>query len=140
MNELSFFDSFFNDVFGNANSNVAFKSFGNAPRVDVKETKDAYTLEMELPGRSESDVNIELDRDVLSISSKTENKTSNETDNNDVKFILRERKCQSFTRRFGLPVDVQKDSISANFKNGILTINMQKKAIDEPKKIMISAS
>lgn len=140
MNELSFFDSLINDVFGNGNSNLTFKSYSNTPRVDVIENQDSYTLEMELPGKSEADVNIELDHDVLSISSKKEEKKDENAEVKESKFILKERKVLNFSRRFTLPLDVEKNSITANFKNGILTVNMAKKAIEAPKKIMISAS
>ena len=70
MNELSFLDSLFNNVLGDATPQAVYTC--SAPRVDVKEEDNAYTLEMELPGRSEKDVNIELDHDNLTISSKQE--------------------------------------------------------------------
>ena len=97
---------------------------------------------MELPGRTENDVNIELDHDNLTISSKVcEEKESKEDkkDKKKTKYILKERRSTSFERRFALPADVDAESIKANFKNGILTINMAKKAIAAPKHIAIEA-
>ena len=140
MNELSFLDSIFNDVMGNTPS--VMYSAACSPRVDVKEEDNAYSLEMELPGRSEKDVNIELDHDTLTIASKTEESKETKEDKKDKKngkYILKERRVSEFTRRFTLPSDVDAESISANFKNGILTINMNKKAIAAPKKIAIEA-
>ena len=55
-------------------------------------------------------------------------------------YILKERRYSEFSRRFALPSDVDEESISANFKNGILSINMKKKAVVAPKKIQIMAS
>ena len=138
MNELSFIDSLFNDMMGNTPSVMYTTS---APRVDVKEEDNAYTLEMELPGRTEKDVNIELDHDNLTIASKTEETKESKEDKKDkkTKYILKERRCTNFERRFTLPGDVDADSITANFKNGILTINMTKKAIAAPKHIAIEA-
>ena len=138
MNELSFIDSLFNDMMGNTPS-VMYTAA--APRVDVKEENNAYTLEMELPGRSENDVDIELDHDNLTIASKKEETKESKEDKKDkkTKYILKERGCSSFERRFALPADVDTESITANFKNGILTINMQKKAIAAPKRIAIEA-
>ena len=138
MNELSFIDSLFNDMMGNTPS-VMYTA--NAPRVDVKEENNAYTLEMELPGRSEKDVDIELDHDNLTIASKNEETKESKEDKKDkkTKYILKERRSTSFERRFTLPADVDTESISANFKNGILTINMAKKAIAAPKRIAIEA-
>lgn len=138
MNELSFIDSLFNDMMGNTTSVICNAS---APRVDVKEEDNAYTLEMELPGRCEKDVDIELDHDNLTIASKTEETKESKEDKKDkkAKYILKERRSSSFERRFSLPADVDTESISASFKNGILTINMQKKAIAAPKRIAIEA-
>ena len=138
MNELSFIDSLFNDMMCNTPS-VMYSA--SAPRVDVKEEDNAYTLEMELPGRTEKDVNIELDHDNLTIASKTEETKETKEDKKDkkAKYILKERRSSSFERRFTLPADVESESITANFKNGILTINMTKKAIAAPKRIAIEA-
>ena len=138
MNELSFIDSLFNDMMGNTPS-VMYST--TTPRVDVKEEDNAYTLEMELPGRSEKDVNIELDHDNLTIASKVEETKETKEDKKDkkAKYILKERRCTNFERRFTLPADIDTESIKANFKNGILTINMTKKAIAAPKHIAIEA-
>ena len=141
MNELSLIDSLFNDVLDSTPS-VMYRAGVSAPRVDVTEDEGAYTLEMELPGRTENDVNIELDHDNLTISSKVEEKETKDEkkDKKKTKYILKERRYSEFSRRFALPSDVDEESISANFKNGILSINMKKKTIAAPKKIAIMAS
>lgn len=139
MNELSFIDSLFNDFLGGDTSRTLYHSTYASPKVDVKEEENAYCLEMELPGRSENDVNIELDKDMLTISSKTEEKKEDKKEKKNEKYILRERHYSSFSRRFTLPSDVNPEGISANFKNGVLTISMQKKAIEAPKRIAIEA-
>lgn len=141
MNELSFFDSLFNDVLGNTSAKAGYYSPVCTPRVDVKEEDNSYVLEMELPGRSENDVNIELDHETLTISSVKEQKKEDakEDDAKKSKFILKERKVAAFERRFLLPSDVDLDSINAGFKNGVLTVNMTKKAVCAPKRIAIEA-
>lgn len=140
MNELSFLDSIFNDVMGTDSTPVLYHSGFSAPKVDVKENKNAYTLEMELPGRTEKDVDIELDHDNLTIQSvKEEKKEEKKEGKESEKYILKERRTNSFTRRFSLPSDVDTESINANFKNGVLTISMKKKALAEPKRIAIEA-
>ena len=138
MNELSLLDSLFNDVLDCTPSTI-YRAGVSTPRVDVTEEDDAYTLEMELPGRTEKDVNIELDHDNLTISSKVSEEKETKEDKKD-KNILKERRYNEFTRRFSLPSDVDEESIKANFKNGILSINMKKKSIAAPKKIAIMAS
>jgi len=140
MNELSFLDSIFNDVMGTDCAPVLYHSGFSTPKVDVKENKNAYTLEMELPGRTEKDVDIELDHDNLTIASVKEEKKEEKKDNKEEgKYILKERRTSSFTRRFTLPSDVDAESINASFKNGVLTISMKKKALAEPKRIAIEA-
>ena len=71
MNELSFLDSLFDNFDGVYGGNYRGSY---VPKVDVKETKDSYTLDMDLPGRNEGDVDIQLDRNVLTISSKNTEK------------------------------------------------------------------
>lgn len=140
MNELNFLDSLFNDFLGDAAAKNVIYHTANAPRVDVKEEENCYTLEMDLPGHSEKDVNIELDHDNLTISSKTNEVKEEKNEKAKTKWILKERRNSSFERRFTLPADVDGEQITASFKNGVLTINMQKKAIAAPKKIMIEAA
>lgn len=137
MNELSILDRLFNEALGNNSCNMYTN--GYTPRVDIKEEKEAYTLEMELPGRSADDVNIELNHDNLTISSKTEDKKDEKSQNKNSKYILRERNYANFERSFKLPDDVNTEDINAKFTNGILTINLGKKEIMLPKRIEVKA-
>lgn len=143
MNDLSLFNSVFDDVFGwNAAPAVVCRTGFTAPKVDVIEEENAYTLEMDLPGRTENDINIELDHDNLTIASKTEEVKEEKEDKKDrknKKYLLQERRTTSFTRRFSLPQDVDADSISASFKNGILSVYMKKKEMAAPKQISVIA-
>lgn len=142
MNELSLFNSLFNDVMGDVTPSVIYHTPVSSPRVDVLEDNNSYTLEMELPGRTEKDVNIELHKDVLTIESVCQEKNEKEDKNSkkdDKKYLLKERRCSNFQRSFTLPQDIDSESVTANFKNGVLTVQMQKKAITPPKKIMIEA-
>lgn len=138
MNELSLLNSLFNEIMDNTNSYKVYSNYAN-PKVDVKENENAYTLEMELPGKTEKDVEIELNHGNLTISSKNEEKKDEEKDSKKEKYILKERNFSKFERRFALPKDVDSEKISANFKNGILTVNMIKKPEASSKKIAIEA-
>ena len=135
MNDFSIFDTLFNNVMAD---NACLYAKNSTPRVDVLEQKDAYTLEMELPGRSENDVNIEVDYKNLKISSVKE-EAKNDSENEKTKYVLRERGSRDFERNFILPEDVDTESIKANFKNGILTINMAKRENAVPRKIEVQA-
>ena len=74
MNDL--LNTILNDLWVSPSACVKTYSY-STPRVDVKENKDSYTLEMDLPGRSEEDIEIELNKDNLTIASKPEKKTEN---------------------------------------------------------------
>lgn len=112
------------------------KMFNYLPSVDIKEEKDAYSLQMDLPGVCEKDVEISLNNRVLSIATKAEEKTEKK----DEKFLLKERRTSSFERRFTLPEDVDGENISAEFKNGVLGISIPRKALASSRRIEIKAS
>lgn len=142
MNELSIFDSLFDDVMNTMNP-VSYRAGYSTPRVDVKADEKGYVLEMELPGRSENDVNIELDHFTLTISSKEESakeEKKEEKENAKINWIIRERRSSQFKRSFTLPEDVNTDGITANFKNGILTLDLPRQELPAPKKILINAA
>ena len=141
MNELSLFDSLFNNTMDSVFNNYRTVS---VPKVDVKETGNAYSLDMELPGRTENDVNIELDHNTLTISSKkeetTEKSEGTEKNNNSGKWLIRERRTSEFSRSFRLPEDVDNENVKATFKNGILNVMMPRKALATPKRIAIECA
>lgn len=140
MNELTLFNRLFNegDFFPKS-----FEATTAVPSVDVKETKDSYVLDMDLPGKTENDVDLSLKDDVLTISShqeETKEKKSESKDAEQGEWLIRERRNYSFTRRFTLPQDVNADGVNASFKNGVLTVVMPRKPITEPKKIAITVA
>ena len=141
MNELTLFDSLFNNTMDSVFNNYRTVS---VPKVDVKETENAYSLDMELPGRTENDVNIELDHNTLTISSKkeetTEKSEGTEKNNNSGKWLIRERRTSEFSRSFRLPEDVDNENVKATFKNGILNVMMPRKALATPKRIAIECA
>lgn len=141
MNELSLFDSLFNNTMDSVFNNYRTVS---VPKVDIKETENAYSLDMELPGRTENDVNIELDHNTLTISSKkeetTEKSEGTEKNNNSGKWLIRERRTSEFSRSFRLPEDVDNENVKATFKNGILNVMMPRKALATPKRIAIECA
>lgn len=144
MNELSILDSLFNDVFENRMPSFNYSKRMVTPKVDVTQSKDSYILEMDLPGRSENDVNLELDQNVLTISSVKETNEEMNLDKKDdssdeSKWIIKERHTSSFSRRFTLPDDIDSENVKATFKNGVLNITIPRKALAAPKRIAITA-
>ena len=102
------------------------------PPVNIKETETMFKVELSAPGKVREAFNIELDNDLLTISSEQEN--DNET--NEGKFTRREFSHVSFRRSFTLPETVKEDGISASYENGILKISLPKKeeALPKPKR------
>lgn len=107
------FDRFFADT-GNFN-------------VDIKENEDAYTVEADLPGLAKEDIELDYKNDVLSIRAQQE--TSTEEKDDESNYIRRERSSRSYNRQF-LIKDVDEDSITAEFDNGVLKVQLPKTETD----------
>ena len=140
---LSDFDRYMDSFFGgnfltpsdrNFSGNYSFQRFP----VDVRETETAYFLEAELPGFDEKDVEVRLDNSTLTIESKKEETSSDATDRTDRGYLIRERRLSSFSRSFKLPENIDPEGISASFKNGVLSLEIAKKAEAQKRVIQIS--
>ena len=144
-NALSDFDRYFESFFGDSFLTPATRTFNRLPAVDVRETEKAYVLEMELPGFDEKDIEISVDGNSLSISSKQEEtRDVNENDPKGEKgnagtWILRERRVNTFSRSFKLPENANPEEVAAEFKNGVLCMEIQKRAEAQKRTIQIKA-
>ena len=107
-----------------------------APKVDIKQKKDRYTIEAELPGVKKDDVNVELSNGVLSISASMSSETKEE---DEEKIIRQERVYGSFERSFYVGEDVEANKLKAEFKDGVLHIELPftKSKKVEPVKVAI---
>ena len=118
-NEL-FGDDLFSRFFGNtANTTM--------PAVNIKEGKEEFTIELAAPGFDKKDFKIDLNNNILEISSEKEVKN----EENDEKVMRCEFQYASFKRYFTLPDTVETDKIKANYKDVILSVVVPKK--DEAK-------
>ena len=103
------------------------------PAVNVRETNDDFILEVAAPGMKREDFKVELDNNVLTISSNREEK---QEDQNNDGFTRREFSYQYFQRSFSLPENkVEGDKISARYVDGILHITVPKKEAAKVKPI-----
>jgi HSP20 family protein len=127
-----FFEEFFND-FPVAGSLL---KGGEAwmPPVDILEKEGNLILRAELPGMNEKDIDLKLDGNVLTL--KGERKLEHEDEKNTFHRI--ERSCGTFSRSFTLPETVDKDKISADYKNGILTVTIPQKPEVKPREIPVA--
>jgi HSP20 family protein len=120
----SVFDDFFSrELFNWGNNNFSSTST-TVPAVNIKETKDAFEVEVAAPGMEKKDFDITLDGNVLTISSTKEH-TEEKKEHN---YTRREFSYQSFRRSFELAKDVvDEDKINARYENGLLHLTIPKK-------------
>lgn len=102
-----------------------------APAVDISETDSAYQIRAELPGMKKDEIKLTVDQGVLTLSG--ERKV--ETQDKDQKHHRIERSFGSFTRSFVLPPDAVADGISAECKDGVLTVRIARTPAAAPKSI-----
>lgn len=95
------------------------------PAVNVMENNDEFKIEVAAPGLEKKDFKIDLENNLLTISSEKE--FQNEEGDKDGKFMRREFSYSSFKRTFTMPQSVNADKISAKHKDGILYISIPKK-------------
>ncbi|GFG18020.1 hypothetical protein IFM61392_10341 [Aspergillus lentulus] len=98
---------------------------GNYPRFDVRETKDSYRLDGDLPGVGKKDVQVEFtDDNTLTVKGHSERESTSE--NPEQSWWFSERSVGDFRRSFRFPGPVDRDHIDATLKDGVLSINVPK--------------
>ena len=122
-NSFDFFDNFFEDDFFP-------KKERNLMRTDIRENKNSYMIDIDLPGFEKENIDLSLDKGYLNIHAKVEKK---EDEKKEEKFVHRERFFGECSRSFYVGDDVEEKDIQAEFKNGILKLTVPKK--DEAKKL-----
>jgi len=116
----AYWDDFFNDKFFNQLKST--DSNKSLPEVNVSEDEKGYTIEVAVPGIAKDDFNLEIENDVLTIS--TEQKENN--DEQKQNFLRREFNYQSFKRSFQLPETIDQEQIKASCDAGILKLSLPK--------------
>ncbi|MCF8335771.1 MAG: Hsp20/alpha crystallin family protein [Bacteroidales bacterium] len=120
-----FLPSFEDDVFGKdfLKDFFDFENNPSVPDVNVKESKDQYTIEVAAPGMDKKDFNVDIQNNMLVISSEKESKDQEEEEN----YLRREFSYTSFQRSFSIPETVDADNIKAKYDNGVLYVELPKK-------------
>ena len=106
----------------------------NVPAVNIKETDTSFEIELAAPGKKKEDFNIEIDHNVLTISS--DEKT--EKEETEGKYTRKEFSYSSFRRAFTLPETVNTENINATYENGVLQVALPKReeALPKPKRLI----
>lgn len=119
--------------------NIEFGGF--SPKVDISEDELALYIHVELAGVNKEDVQISVNDDnIISIKGKKEKEIKKEEENSEGKkvFLRMERSYGEFTRSFQLPDNIDKNSISAKYLDGVLNITLNKKEPEKPKETIVN--
>ncbi|MGB5172063.1 MAG: Hsp20/alpha crystallin family protein [Eudoraea sp.] len=122
-------DIFKPDWFGGLENNESF-----IPAVNILENEASFELELFAPGRKKEDFNVEVDEQVLTISSEIKE----EEEIKEKSYSRKEYTYSSFKRAFTLPDTVNEDAIEASYKDGVLKFVLPKKeeALPKPKRLI----
>ena len=105
------------------------------PRVDIYETKDALYLIADMPGVDEQTVDVELEKNILTITGRVENGRVK-----DYSLVFSEYEVGDYERTFTLSDEIDKDKIKATVRQGVLRLELPKAEKVKPKKIKIDAA
>ena len=117
----NFFDDDFFPVVQNRTSSM--------PAVNIREDEKKFSLELAVPGMEKKDLKIDINEDVLTISSESRQETEEDKDG----YKRKEFSYSSFCRSFYIPENVNRDAIEANYKDGILTVGLPKQEEEKSK-------
>ena len=124
----------FDRIFNNFWTDFPAASSVNMPRVDIRDDgAGKFILEAELPGLTEKDVKVSIEKHILTISSAKEENKDEKLDG----YVIRERRQTSFQRSFVLPEGVAESGVQAEFKHGVLTLEIPRLPEAQPKKIEV---
>ena len=130
----SFFDDFLTrDVLNWGDTDMVSRG-ESMPAVNIRENDNEYEVEVAAPGMKKDDFKIELDNNVLTISSEKEHKEEEKDEKGN--FCRREFRYASFRRSFSLPErQVNVEKINAQYTDGVLHIHLPKREEVKPKPV-----
>lgn len=112
------------------------RSSRSVAAADLYETEEGYGLELELPGFREAEIDVTVDRGVLTISGAR----SEEEDEKGRTYHVRERRNERFTRSFSLPASIRGEDVEAHLDAGVLTVELPKSPEAKPHRIAVGAT
>jgi HSP20 family molecular chaperone IbpA len=129
-NSFDLFDDLFEDEFFPRHE-VFTRKERNLMRTDIKEKNDKYLLDIDLPGFEKENINISLNNGYLTVEAKV---NRNEKKEENEKFVRKERFYGECSRSYYVGDDIKEEDINAEFKNGILKVEIPKKQIENKTK------
>ena len=126
-----FFDSsmerFFNNQLSGSSGRSGQTGRHSSPAINIRETEDAYQLEVAAPGLKKEHFNIDIEDNTLVISAEQQDESEDKQDN----YHRREFSYSSFRRSFSLPDNVSDEDISAKYENGLLCVELPKQTPEQ---------
>lgn len=107
-----------------------------APAVDIYETENELVLKADLPDINEKDLDVRVENNMLTVRGERKFEQKVSQDN----YLRVERSYGSFSRSFALPNSVDTDAIKADYRNGVLTVEMPKRAESKPKQVKVAVT
>jgi len=105
------------------------------PAIDVQEDNKGIYVKADMPGIDEKNLEVSIENNVLSIKAE---KTEERREGDEKRSLIVERKHGSFQRSIRLPEGIKSNEVKAEFKNGVLTLNIPKEKVEEQRKIKIN--
>ena len=131
---LSRLNRLFRESYSPEGPEEALTTTSYAPPVDIYEDEHNITLKLEVPGIDEKDIDVRIENNTLTVHGERKIEKEEKEEN----FRRVERQYGSFTRSFTLPSSVDSGQVSAHYDNGVLKINLAKKAEAKPKQIKVN--
>ena len=125
----SFRPFYMSDIFENDFFPVLGSRNSSMPAVNIREDEKQYSLELAVPGMDKKDLRIDINEDVLTISSEKRNESEESKDG----YKRKEFSYSSFSRSFYIPENVSREKIEASYKDGILTVGLPKQEEEKSK-------
>jgi HSP20 family protein len=109
---------------------------GFTPTFEVRETRDAYVFRADVPGIPEKDIEIHMTGNVLTVSGERKQESVQEGE----RYFALERGYGQFSRSFSLPDGTDAEHVTADVKDGVLTLRLPKKPEVQPRRINVGTS
>jgi HSP20 family protein len=132
------FPSIFDEFFTENRLDVPNYENFSIPAVNIQENLTNFVIELAAPGLKKENIAIEVEENVLKVSSEVTSKT--ETEDTETKFTRKEFNFRNFSRLFTLPETVDVEKIAASYTEGILYVTIPKKEAQKALKKMVEIS
>jgi len=107
-----------------------------APPVDIYETENELVIKADLPEMNEKDLDVRVENNMLTLRGERKFEEKVKEDN----YLRIERTYGSFSRSFSLPNTVNTEAIKAEYKNGVLRVELPKRAESKPKQVKVNVT